>query len=170
MPRAAWKHRVVAVTVATLVLAPAAACSDDDQATTASSSTTTAAEDANVGAGGRQPALDGTISVLASDSLLEVLPLLVDRFQALNDGVEVTVRYGPDLDLAVELGDGVPADVFLASDEGSMAAVAAANRIDGSPKAVSATDELNIKFTAATLSPSDNQMAARAFVEFVVSS
>ncbi len=164
MPQPNRKHRVVATTLAALVLA-SSACSNDGQATMEPSSTTR--EEAEVDTRSRQPTLDGAISVLASDSFVEALPPLVARFQAINDGVEITVRYGPALDLAVELGDGIPADVFITDDDGSITAVVATGRVDGAPKAIASGVDTTV--AVATISPSDNQMASRAFVDFLSS-
>lgn len=126
-------HSLRTFLAAALVLTLAIAgvgCSDDDDAD-GPTSTTTASTPAAGGPSGRQPALEGSISVAAADSLADALPVLVERFTLLNPGVAVTVRYDATPVLAMELLDGAPDDVFLAADQDNMTALVDAGRTDG---------------------------------------
>lgn len=110
-----------------------AACSDDDG--TVAPSTTRVQPTDGLGTV-RQPALEGTLSVVASDTLAAALPDLVEQFTLRNPGVEITVRFDTASVLAMQLLDGEPADVFISSDQENMQVLVAAGRIDGSPQVV----------------------------------
>ncbi|GAA3246893.1 molybdate ABC transporter substrate-binding protein [Pseudonocardia petroleophila] len=84
-----------------------------------------------------------TLTVFAAASLTDVFTELETRFEADNPGVDVVLNYGASSDLAQQLVNGGPADVFAAASAATMATVTDAGLIEGTPE-VFAQNELQI--------------------------
>jgi len=80
-----------------------------------------------VGPGGGAAADDGagtTLTVYAAASLTATFEQIGQEFEATHDGVEVTLSFAGSSDLAAQIQEGAPADVFASADEANMAKVA----------------------------------------------
>jgi molybdate transport system substrate-binding protein len=84
-----------------------------------------------------------TLTVFAAASLTDVFTELEQRFEAANPGVDVVMNFGASSDLAQQIVNGGPADVFAAANDSTMKTVADAGLVDGSPT-VFATNVLEI--------------------------
>lgn len=93
-------------TIAVLTLLPllAAACSSS----------------AGANAGG---AITGAITVDAASSLTEAFTTLQHRFERAHPGTHITFNFGASSDLATEINNGQPVDVFAAASTSTMADV-----------------------------------------------
>ncbi|GAA2551935.1 molybdate ABC transporter substrate-binding protein [Pseudonocardia hydrocarbonoxydans] len=90
------------------------------------------------GCGGAAPAETDpsparTLTVFAAASLTDVFTELETRFEADNPGVDVVLNYGASSDLAQQLVNGGPADVFAAASASTMATVTDAGLVEGTP-------------------------------------
>ncbi len=83
-----------------------------------------------------------TIRVLAASSLTEAFTVLARRFEATNQGVEVSLSFGGSSSLVTQVREGAPADVLATADESTMA-VAVDGGLVGPPTKV-ATNRLTI--------------------------
>jgi molybdate transport system substrate-binding protein len=109
-----------AVVVATLVLALPllAACgSSSTPATSAGTSTSPSASTPSV------PAITGTINVFAASSLKEAFTTLGTQFEAAHPGVKVVLNFAASSDLATQITQGAPADVFASASAKNMTQV-----------------------------------------------
>lgn len=97
------------------------------------------------GCGSAEPgARDGTtLTVLAASSLKDTFTELERQFEAGNAGVDVTISFAGSSDLAQQIVNGAPADVFAAANESTMDTVVEAGLVDGEPR-VFATNTLQI--------------------------
>jgi molybdate transport system substrate-binding protein len=96
------------------------------------------------GATGGAPAGEQrTLTVFAAASLTEVFSELEPRFEELHPGVDVVFNFGASSDLAQQIVNGGPADLFAAASTSTMQTVAAAGLVDGEPT-VFATNVLQI--------------------------
>jgi molybdate transport system substrate-binding protein len=84
-----------------------------------------------------------TLTVFAAASLTDVFTELETRFEAENPGADVVLNYGASSDLAQQLVNGGPADVFASANTSTMTTVADAGLLDGTPE-VFARNELQI--------------------------
>ena len=84
-----------------------------------------------------------TLTVLAAASLKEPFTELERQFEAAHAGVDVTISFAGSSDLAQQIVNGAPADVFAAANETTMATVTEAGLADGEPT-VFATNTLQI--------------------------
>lgn len=89
------------------------ACSSSDGATSAPPGGSTS--------GGRQ--LHGSITVLAAASLTDTFTAIAEQFKAAHPGVSVTLSFGASSDLATEIQQGNPADVFASASTSTMAQI-----------------------------------------------
>ena len=94
-------------------------------------------------AGGEGAAEPRVLNVFAAASLTDVFTALEGRFETENPGVEVRLNFGGSSDLAQQIVNGAPADVFAAANESTMRTVADAGLVDGQPT-VFATNVLQI--------------------------
>lgn len=74
-----------------------------------------------------------TLTVFAAASLTDVFTELEARFEAAEPGVDVVLNYGASSDLAQQLVNGGPADVFASASTATMTTVADAGLLDGEP-------------------------------------
>ncbi|MEJ5946989.1 molybdate ABC transporter substrate-binding protein [Pseudokineococcus basanitobsidens] len=107
--------------------APAGA--GDAAATGASASGVTAS-----GANASGDALTGTVTVFAAASLTEVFDELAATFEGQHPGVEVETSYAGSSDLATQITEGAPADVFASADERTMQEVVDAGLAGDEPQ------------------------------------
>ena len=84
-----------------------------------------------------------TLTVFAAASLTDVFTELETRFEADNPGVDVVLNYGASSDLAQQLVNGGPADVFASASAATMKTVTDAGLVEGDP-VVFAQNELQI--------------------------
>jgi molybdate transport system substrate-binding protein len=101
--------------------------------------------------GGTQPASpapsapsgSGTLTVLAAASLTEAFTALEKQFEADHPGVDVRLNFAGSSDLAQQVVNGAPADVFAAASDTTMKTVTDAGLAAGTP-AIFATNVLQI--------------------------
>jgi molybdate transport system substrate-binding protein len=93
--------------------------------------------------GSSAPPGQRTLTVFAAASLTEVFTRLQPRFEQANPGVAVRFNFGASSDLAQQIVNGGPADLFAAANTSTMKTVADAGLVDGEP-AVFATNVLEI--------------------------
>jgi molybdate transport system substrate-binding protein len=84
-----------------------------------------------------------TLTVLAASSLKDTFTELERRFEADHGGVDVTISFAGSSDLAQQIVNGAPADVFAAANESTMDTVVDAGLTDAEPD-VFATNTLQI--------------------------
>lgn len=83
------------------------------------------------------------LTVFAAASLTSTFTDLAEQFEQQHEGVEVTLSFGGSSDLAAQIVEGAPADVFAAADERTMGTVTQADAAQGDP-VVFATNTLQI--------------------------
>ncbi|MFG3342326.1 molybdate ABC transporter substrate-binding protein [Glycomyces sp. NPDC048151] len=71
-----------------------------------------------------------TVTVFAAASLTEAFTEIGDRFEAEHDGVTVEFNFAGSSDLAAQITEGAPADVFASADESNMDKVVEAGAAD----------------------------------------
>jgi molybdate transport system substrate-binding protein len=84
-----------------------------------------------------------TLTVFAAASLTEVFNELEPRFEQVHPGVDVVFNYGASSDLAQQIVNGGPADLFAAANTSTMKTVSDAGLLDGG-STVFATNVLEI--------------------------
>jgi len=85
----------------------------------------------------------GTITVFAAASLTEAFTEIGEAFSEENDGAEVEFNFASSSDLATQINEGAPADVFASADRANMTKVTDEDNADGEPE-VFATNSLKI--------------------------
>ncbi|MDA1361337.1 molybdate ABC transporter substrate-binding protein [Glycomyces luteolus] len=70
--------------------------------------------------GGAEAGADGTLTVFAAASLTEAFTEIGERFEAEHEGVQVEFNFAGSSDLAAQITEGAPADVFASADESNM--------------------------------------------------
>lgn len=136
---------------AALALALLTGCGNDD-GTAVSAATSTA----NVPAGsatepaevtspatGPSAALSGAVTVFAAASLSAAFTAAETAFEALHPGVDVVTNFAASSELATQISEGAPADVFASADLANMAELTDAGGTAGEP-VVFATNLLEI--------------------------
>jgi molybdate transport system substrate-binding protein len=156
--------RLVAAGLAVVTLV-AAACGDDDDnaattaptatstsaattttkaaATSTTGATSTSAATSTTGGGGPTSAASGGITVLAAASLSNAFKEVGTAFKAANPGTEVTFSFAGSNDLAAQVNEGAPSDVFASADQNNMKKVTDAGNTQGEP-VIFATNLLEI--------------------------
>ncbi|MGZ8749917.1 MAG: molybdate ABC transporter substrate-binding protein [Pseudonocardia sp.] len=89
------------------------------------------------------PAESGTVTVLAAASLTETFTALEKQFEADHPGVDVKLNFAGSSDLAQQVVNGAPADVFAAASDATMKTVTDAGLAAG-PPTIFATNVLQI--------------------------
>ncbi|MBV9315783.1 MAG: molybdate ABC transporter substrate-binding protein [Pseudonocardia sp.] len=89
------------------------------------------------------PGSAGTLTVSAAASLTDVFNQLEKQFEAANPGVTVKLNYGASSDLAQQIVNGAPVDVFAAANTATMDTVSKAGLVAGQPQ-VFVTNKLEI--------------------------
>lgn len=88
--------------------------------------------------------------VFAAASLTDAFTELAEAYEAQNPGVTVRLNFGGSSQLAAQLREGVPADLFASANAAQMTAVVEAGRIEAGNTAVFATNSLTV------IVPADN--------------
>jgi molybdate transport system substrate-binding protein len=83
--------------------------------------------------------VEGDVTVFAAASLTAAFTEIGDAFMAENPGADVVLNFAGSSDLAAQIGEGAPADVFASADLGNMTKVTDAAR-NGSEPVVFATN------------------------------
>ncbi len=78
---------------------------------------------------------EGKVTVFAAASLTEAFTELGEQFEAQNDGTTIEFSFAASSDLAGQIEQGAPADVFASADEPNMNKVVDAGLNDGEPQA-----------------------------------
>ncbi|MBO3734663.1 molybdate ABC transporter substrate-binding protein [Glycomyces niveus] len=91
------RRKTIIAAAAALALAPLAACGNGAEADTG-----------------------GTVTVFAAASLTEAFTEIGAQFEAEHDGVKVEFNFAGSSDLAAQITEGAPADVFASADESNM--------------------------------------------------
>ena len=73
----------------------------------------------------------GTVTVFAAASLKATFTKIASEFEAANPGTKVTLNFAGSSDLATQISQGAPADVFASADTKNMAKLSDAKLIDG---------------------------------------
>ncbi|MBX3047812.1 MAG: molybdate ABC transporter substrate-binding protein [Anaerolineales bacterium] len=79
------------------------------------------------------PAASGEVTVFAASSLTDAFTEIGAAFEAQHAGSQVLFNFGGSSQLATQLAEGAPADVFASANQAQMANAAAAGRISGEP-------------------------------------
>lgn len=75
-----------------------------------------------------------TLTVFAAASLKAPFTALAEQFEARNPGTAVTLSFAGSSDLATQISQGAPADVFASADTRNMARLSDAMLVEGSPQ------------------------------------
>jgi molybdate transport system substrate-binding protein len=78
-------------------------------------------------------AQEGALIVFAAASLTDAFEEIAAEFEAANPDVEVLFNFGSSSDLAAQLSEGAPADVFASANNRQMNVAVEAERIAGDP-------------------------------------
>lgn len=84
-----------------------------------------------------------TLTVSAAASLTDVFDTLGRQFEQRNSGAHIRFNYGGSSDLAQQIVNGAPADVFAAASPSTMDTVVKAGLVNGAPR-IFATNTLRI--------------------------
>jgi molybdate transport system substrate-binding protein len=76
----------------------------------------------------------GTITVFAAASLKAAFTRLAGDFEARNPRTRITLSFAGSSDLATQINQGAPADVFASADSKNMAKISDASLVEGSPR------------------------------------
>lgn len=76
-------------------------------------------------------AQDTTLTVLAAASLTDAFEEIGGAFEAANPGIKVEFQFGASSDLAAQLAEGAPADIFASANNRQMQVAKDAGRIEG---------------------------------------
>lgn len=102
---------------------------------------------------------DGPVlRVYAAASLAATFEEIAALFEAEHDGVEVELVLGGSSDLAAQIGEGAPADVFASADEPTMATLVEDDLASGAPR-VFASNTLEV------VVPPGNPAGVRSFAD-----
>ncbi|MGH3777848.1 MAG: molybdate ABC transporter substrate-binding protein [Pseudonocardiaceae bacterium] len=99
-----------------------------------------------------------TVTVLAAASLTDVFTTLEPQFEAANPTADVRFSFGASSDLATQIVNGAPADVFASANEKQMKVVTDAGKAAGTPEPFT-TNVLTI------VVPPGNPKAIRTFAD-----
>lgn len=131
---------LVAATLSATLAAGLAGCAGaaapSGAAGTGAASTGPAASDAaasDLGTGGAQK-LSGTVTVFAAASLKATFTKLAGEFEGKNPGTKVVLNFAGSSDLATQITQGAPADVFASADTRNMTKLSDAKLLDGTPR------------------------------------
>ena len=85
----------------------------------------------SAGASSAAPTIIGTVTVFAAASLKEAFTTLGQQFEAAHPGVKVVFSFAASSDLATQITQGAPADVFASASAKNMTQVTAAGYASG---------------------------------------
>ena len=115
--------------------------------------------------------LTGTVTVLADTSLTGVFTQLGQQLENDHPGLDVQFDFGASADLAQQLTDGTPADVFASAGTDPMDVVTNNGIVSTAPTLFATDDRTGdlVGYPICTLTDAPNPDGALAFVELVVS-
>ena len=122
------RRSIAVVAIALTLLAAACGSSKSNGGSSSPTSSSTSSSPSS-----STPALSGSINVLAASSLTNSFTALGQQFQAAHPGTKVDFSFGASSDLATQIEQGAPADVFASADESNMQKVVAAHDNAGAP-------------------------------------
>lgn len=102
---------------------------------------------ASSGSSSGKPTMSGTVTVLAAASLTDAFTRLGRQFEAAHPGTKVSFSFAASSELATQIVNGAPADVFASASPATMAQVSDAGHTAGTP-AVFARNTLEIAVPA----------------------
>jgi molybdate transport system substrate-binding protein len=116
------RRKIVLTVIAAAAIVTAAGCSSSKNSSGSTPTTTAAA-----GAGSpTSAAVSGTVTVLAAASLKEAFTTLGKQFESDHPGSTVKLSFGASSDLAAQINQGAPADVFASASPKNMQQVVSA--------------------------------------------
>jgi molybdate transport system substrate-binding protein len=128
--------------LALAVLALTAGCSSSGGTSgSASSNPPAGVGNANTSSGSK---LSGSLTVYAAASLTEAFDTIKAQFERAHPGTSVKVTYGASSDLATQITQGAPVDVFASASTKNMDAVVSANDASSPTNFVSNTLEIAV--------------------------
>jgi len=74
------------------------------------------------------------VTVFAAASLTDAFTALEQRFEASGARIDVTLDFAGSAELAAQIANGAPADVFASADEATMRRLVGAGAVDGDPE------------------------------------
>jgi molybdate transport system substrate-binding protein len=95
-------------------------------------------------------ALEGTLTVFAAASLTDAFEELATAFESANPGVEIVYNFGASTQLAAQINELAPADVFASANNAQMRVA-----IDGG-RIISGTQQTFVRNRLVVIMPSDN--------------
>jgi molybdate transport system substrate-binding protein len=105
------------------------ACGGDDDASASGPTTTTAAHATSTSG----PELHGDLTVFAAASLTDAFEQLGTQFEAAHPGTNVKFNFAASSQLATQINEGAPADVFASADEANVQKVVDAGNATADP-------------------------------------
>jgi molybdate transport system substrate-binding protein len=126
------------------------------QTTGAPPAPTAAPTEAPTAAPTEAPAATGTLNVFAAASLTDAFEELATGFEAANPGAEVVYNFAGSQQLAAQINEGAPADIFASANAAQMRAAIEGTRV------VSGTQEIFVRNRLVVITPSDNPAAITA--------
>lgn len=97
-----------------------------------------------------QVALSGSLTVFAAASLTDAFEEIATVFEAANPGVEITFNFAGSQQLAAQINEGAPADVFASANRSQMDVA-----IEGS-RVISGTPQTFVRNRLVVITPADN--------------
>jgi molybdate transport system substrate-binding protein len=125
-------RQAVALLAAILVAVPLAACAGGGAGSSAAGNSGNTAQGTSQGTS--QGTGQGTLTVFAAASLTASFTELAERFEKENPGTRVTLSFAGSTDLASQISQGAPADVFASADTTNMAKLKNAGLVEGEPQ------------------------------------
>lgn len=86
------------------------------------------------GAGPDRPTIAGTVTVFAASSLTESFTTLAREFERRHPGTQLRFSFAASSELATQIAQGAPADVFASASPENMGQVAEAGDVAGRPR------------------------------------
>lgn len=114
-----------------MLLAALSGCAAGGAGSDKGTGTGAGAENSAAGSGAKP---GGTLTVFAAASLKATFTELARTFEAENPGTSVTLSFAGSSDLASQISQGAPADVFAAADTATMKKLQDAGLTDGPPR------------------------------------
>ena len=102
---------------------------------------------------------ENTITIYAASSLTDAFSEIGKRFEADHPGTEVIFNFAGSQQLAQQLGQGAPADIFVSADQDQMQMVIASDRVKPENVKVLVGNKLAIVL------PADNQANIRRLID-----
>jgi molybdate transport system substrate-binding protein len=118
---------IVGTTIAAVAVLLVAGCSSSKKTpSTSAPPPATAGGGSPSSASSSAPAISGTVTVLAAASLKEAFTTLAKQFETAHPGTTVKVSFAASSDLAQQINQGAPADVFASASTKNMQQVVSA--------------------------------------------